>query len=643
MPAPLLANLALFASDRRHLSLRLLRDPSALCRLLCFATLAPTLLFAGSDLRDLKSDTWVAVDEAGRVLPKAGEVRPPQPDKSVGIFYFLWHGPHGYDNVENQKTEGQGVVPVEPENEKSPFNLTEWGKRGGNPEELGPPKAFHHWGESENGYYLSDDEWVIRRHIRSLVDAGVDVLIMDNTNGFTYRDVYMNIFRIMHEMRAQGEKTPQVAFMAGVAATPKVVNKLRRELYTPGLNEDLWFKWQDKPLLLVDEKLIEDPDLNEIFTLRKSWAWTRKQEWFGDGHHAWPWIDLYPQNFGWDTDPSVPEALPVSAAGHPTRTEGRSYHDGKQPPADEETPYEGLFFAEQLQRAMEVDPKFLLVTGWNEWVAQHLKARPGQMLAGKRLNEGDPLFVDSYSTEFNRDIEPDNTPQGDNLYHQLVAGIRKFKGAREVEAAGPEVSVPLNANPDDWTSVTPEFLDSRGDTMHRNHSGWGSVGTYTHTMGRNDIISSKVARDRKMVVFSATTAEPVSPASDPGWMELFLNTDRNFSTGWSGFDLMLGPAADIEDSEGLIRFTRPVLKRAGDKWVPSGSVAQGAVRGNFLEMALPRSLFPEPLNFYFKWADNPAGHEHILDLEKGGDTAPNRRFQYHFRTEATPAKAATRR
>jgi hypothetical protein len=191
--------------------------------------------------------------------------------------------------------------------------------------------------------------------------------------------------------------------------------------------------------------------------------------------------------------------------------------------------------------------------------------------------------------------------------------------------------------------VTPEFLDSLGDTMHRNHPGWGSVGTYSHTMGRNDILSSKVARDGKMVVFSATTAEELTPPSDPGWMELFLNTDRNFSTGWSGFDFMLGPAADIKDSDILVRFTRPVLKWDGDKWVPSGSVARGAMSGNYLELALPRSLFPEPLDFYFKWADNPAGHDHILDLEKGGDTAPNRRFQYHFRTEAsaTPVKTAS--
>jgi hypothetical protein len=63
--------------------------------------------------------------------------------------------------------------------------------------------------------------------------------------------------------------------------------------------------------------------------------------------------------------------------------------------------------------------------------------------------------------------------------------------------------------------------------------------------------------------------------------------------------------------------------------------AQCAARDAFVEMALPRRLFPGPLDFYFKWADHPAGAEHIRDLEKGGDTAPDRRFQYHFRSPQT--------
>ena len=32
------------------------------------------------------------------------------------------------------------------------------------------------------GYYLADDDWVIRKHAQMLTDAGVDVIIVDLTN-----------------------------------------------------------------------------------------------------------------------------------------------------------------------------------------------------------------------------------------------------------------------------------------------------------------------------------------------------------------------------------------------------------------------------------------------------------------------------
>jgi hypothetical protein len=592
--------------------------------------------FAGAigqaeELRDLQSDSWVAIDEAGRTLPDSAGTRKPARDKAVGIFYFLWHGAHGYDQHANPSDAGEGVKLPGPGDKGSPHDLTRWLARGGDPAQLGELKSFHHWGRSEYGYYLSDDEWVIRRHLRSLSDAGVDVLILDATNGFTYRDVYMNLFRIMSAMRAEGEPTPQAAFLTHFNAE-SAIRKLREELYDPGLYRELWFHWKGKPLLMTSaEAAAADPGLAEFFTVRKSWAWSEQAGWFGGGRHAWPWIDQYPQEFGWDTDPDQAEFISVSVAGHATRGEGRSYHNKTQAEPGDEEPYAGKFFAEQWRRALEVDPEFLMVTGWNEWVAMYFQAKEGDVMLGRPAEPGSPVFVDLYSTEYNRDVEPDDTPGGDNLYYQMVEGIRQFKGSRSAPVAGPEKSIPLEANPDHWGAVQPEFFDSSGDAGHRRHPGWGSEGLYAHALGRNDIISSKVARDKASVVFAATTRDALSPPSDPGWMELFLNTDRDFTTGWSGFDLKLGPVEEFGEEDGVMRFGRAVLKFADGKWTASGQAATGAVRENFLEVAIPRSLFPEPQDFYFKWADQPAGEKHIRDLEKGGDTAPNRRFLYHFR------------
>lgn len=63
----------------------------------------------------------------------------------------------------------------------------------------------------------------------------------------------------------------------------------------------------------------------------------------------------------------------MAVAEHPLSNIGRSFHDGVQPETDryDVTPDtdKGLYFAEQWSRALEVDPEFVFVTGWNEWTA----------------------------------------------------------------------------------------------------------------------------------------------------------------------------------------------------------------------------------------------------------------------------------
>ena len=61
------------------------------------------------------------------------------------------------------------------------------------------------------GYFLSQDEWVIRRDMSMLTDAGVDVLVLDVTNGVCYWDEWEVLFSTMMQMRAEGNVTPQLS------------------------------------------------------------------------------------------------------------------------------------------------------------------------------------------------------------------------------------------------------------------------------------------------------------------------------------------------------------------------------------------------------------------------------------------------
>src|SRR5512138_952147 len=86
--------------------------------------------------RDRMSDTWVAMDGLGRQLPGNAECGAPREGKIVAMFYFLWLQPSMPDGPYD-------ISKILKENPANP----QWAK----------PGAFHHWGEPEDGYYVSDD------------------------------------------------------------------------------------------------------------------------------------------------------------------------------------------------------------------------------------------------------------------------------------------------------------------------------------------------------------------------------------------------------------------------------------------------------------------------------------------------------
>lgn len=533
---------------------------------------------------DLYADTWVATDALGRSLPIAP--RAPRKDRYVGIFYFVWHNAHG--------TPG-------------PYDLSKI--LAGTPPVYGPVGAFHWWSEPEIGYFRSDDPWVQRRNLEMLGEAGIDVLFVDATNAFTYPEELRTLFETAARMRAQGVPTPQVAFVLNANVVP-TLKRLWDEWYKPAKHPELWFRWLGKPLILADPNPPGEPIPSEIkafFTWRRSWFETDPKGWFGDGRDRWPWRDRTPQNYGWHDDPKVPEEVAVGVASHPTNDIGRSYKDGKEP-ADPDY-RRGVQFQEQWDRALAVDPKMVFVTGWNEWIAQRFTVAPGQAidLAGRRLATGETFFVDEYSPEFSRDIDPMKGGYGDDYYLQLVANVRRFKGARPVPKASPPKRIAISGPFSQWGDVGPEYRDAEGDTMHRDWAGWGSL-HYVDASGRNDIVAAKVARDGRTVSFYVRTAAPLTPKTDPDWMVLYLDTDRNAATGWHGYEF---------------RVAGGLLQRWQGAWK---TVAKAPMRiaGNELQLAVPQRLVGAA--FDFKWADDCGESGEFVR----GDAAPPRRFNFRY-------------
>jgi hypothetical protein len=198
--------------------------------------------------RDTGGDTWVATDALGRSVPGFAEVGPPRPDRTVGIFYFLWLGAH----EQNGPKDVTQILRQDPEAMQKPDSPL-WG----------PLHAPHHWGQPLFGYYRTDDRYVLRKHAQMLSDAGVDMVVFDVTNQLTYKEYYMALLDEWAAVRRQGARTPQVAFLCPFWTPQKVAAELYRDLYQPTLYPELWFRWRGKPLLLADPALLTGaPDLD---------------------------------------------------------------------------------------------------------------------------------------------------------------------------------------------------------------------------------------------------------------------------------------------------------------------------------------------------------------------------------------------
>ena len=348
----------------------------------------------------------------------------------------------------------------------------------------------------------------------------------------------------------------------------------------------------------------------------------------------WGWLEVYPQHgFG---GAEHPEEVTVGVAQNASDasggrcyafnapgTYGRSYtqQNGQDPRPD--AYLYGLNFQEQWSRAFELDPELVFVTGWNEWTAGRFRTWGGCI--------GVPFpnaFPDEYNWDKSRDVEPVKSwgRFGDVYYLQLVSNVRRFKGMAQQEPPSGEKTIAVDQW-DAWSDVKPTYRDYRGDTLHRNHRGQGNQLVYVNETGRNDIVLAKVARDRRFLTFYAETASALTPRTDPRWMRLWIDVDRDKSTGWEGYDFVVNRVSP-DDSAAVERSV------GGWNWRRVGSAAY-AVQGNRLAVRIPRALLgltdDRSLNFEFKWSDNAQQDGDIMAFYVDGDAAPGGRFNYVYR------------
>ena len=611
-----------------------------------FLVLATLSVLAGcqaarEDPSDLMSDTWVATDALGRQMPLQETVGPVKDGRHfTGIFYITWHGA-GNHNIQGPYTDVTRILQEDPAARLDARHpLWKYGS--------------YHWGEPEAGYFLSQDTWLMRRDLSMLQDAGIDVLILDVTNGVCYWDEWELLFTTMEKMRAEGNRTPQFTFWSYNNSPVKVVTQLYERYYKAEKYKDLWFLWDGKPLLLYNAHPEEDangnyeatssdypPEIFEFFTLRNMWwgyyAWGAEHE-----HSTERYVGTEDNwSFGYSMDDErvkslTPEELAskhsgkveecaVTPAQHPLAMMGAHMGVGKSwtratgEPAlneydmpDGDLTARGLYFQERWEDALAVDPPFIYLNDWNEWTAGKYNFGDTWFMG----RENSPFaFVDQYNAEFNRTIQPMKGGYTDNYYMQMAQNIRRYKGARPIPVNKGYKKIRVDGAFKDWDKVPVIYRDTRGDTAWRDADGYAGLHS-TDTTGRNDIVEAKVAVDRKgFVHFYVKTEADITPDEGEDWMLLLIDADQDAATGWSGYDFVVN------------KVPGKLMAYAPEGW---GAVADinYAVSGNQLELSFPLALVGGETGFDFKWADHCGPLEDPMFLS--GDAAPNRRFNYRF-------------
>ena len=586
-----------------------------------------------SAIIDVQADTWEATDMLGRRIAPPEEC-PERRDREVGMFYWIWHENNSkYDGFDIQKELAK--YPEAEFDEHHPI----W-------------STFHaHWSEPGFGFYRNSDPYVIRKHMIMLANAGVDYLTFDFTNGaYMHKEGLLSVLEGMRLAKLDGIKVPKFMFMMSFFPCIHTYFMLRtvyQELYKPGFYSDLWYEVDGKPVVMafpesfdreygeikpsygaMDDKMIAE--IKEFFTFRPAMS---RYDIGATRPDNWGWLQEYPQHrFGEKPDGTCEQ---MTVGGSLNKTDDPPYNRYNIPGSygrsytakygfsklGPDSYKEGHGFKEQFEFALKNDPERIFVSGWNEWTVGRFKHQ--EYIYPYEGGSKQLAIVDEFDLERSREIEPDARGGYQDTYYLLLCNyIRQYKGTAKPEPASAEIKGEIN-----WADVTPVYRNHKGSAPKRDYPGFGKL-RYSNRTGRNDIIEARTARDCENLYFYAKCVDTVADAEKDNCMNLLINTDRNYFTGWEGYNFLVSGSTLYRHVKGY--------RNGGYNWEACGDVTR-EIKDNTVVYTIKKSdLGIENIDIEFKWFDNcfPVGTEKapsVMDFYYNGVAAPFGRFNYRYK------------
>ena len=575
-------------------------------------------------VRDAYTDTWALTDSLGR---KAADFEETGPVKSgrreVGIGFWNWHT----DNYGTNAVVIPEFLAAHPE-AKDSYSDKNWDNSG-----------YFYWGRPVFGFYNSSDYWVYTRQAELLGAAGVDAVFLDYTNGgFTYLPMLSVMADAFRDVKRKGIKVPKISCFTG--RDTESMTRLAESIYFYCFNEndysDIWYYRDGKPFIMgssFNGTLLYDNVTSYTKTLKNTYASSlgdkvgsffsnRTAGMRNNDTEGWQWLEAFPQMLRGKGEGGRPEFVTVGAAINQTPYTKKGSYDVFSNPDSKSRGFSevfgednslhgirmGYFFREQASLALEADPEFVFAGQWNEWTA----------VRNENFNGYKNSFVDTYDYAKSRDAEPNDGPLKDDYYVMLSDFVRKYKGVRKTPVLSGAKTVDISGDVSQWDSVGPEFFNASSG-FSRDSYGFKDTGTnekfHYVTKVNNNITLSKVTFDEENVYFMAQCENDIKRGDN--FMNLYINSDRNYATGYEGYDLSVNLKG-----EGVIS------KRTADSWADSGE-AKMNISGKTLVLSLPRDLFPDgSLDFEFKWTDSVDISGDFMKIYSVGTAAPIARFNY---------------
>lgn len=560
----------------------------------------------------------------------------------VGIFYFLWLSQASVTTNVDSYIEDGNVEAV----------LTG--------DEVGMAPAFTYWGEPMYGFYQVEDEWVVRKHVELFINAGLDFICFDCTNNDFYQAAAKAVLDVLLEYAEMGYDVPRAMFMTNSDSTLMTEN-IYNAFYRRDTYDAVWFYGNgDKPWIISSYAGSDANILDRFYFKPAQWpnrfynengfpwiSWHYPQETYTDRENDYTIMSVSvsqhtgiggslsdagvtginfsisglfaPYNYDTLSDSLKARVSSETATKYYNYNWGRGYsHETGS--NDYDSALANVNFEEQWDSALQnEDVNLVFVTGWNEWIAQKQSKDP---LLGSSYG----YFVDTFSTEFSRDIEMMNGGYLDNCYLQLVANIREYKGVGYGTQVTRNATVAKGTDLFDLSnwSAAPVYKDLVGETEPRAALGAGG-NYYTNDTGRNDIQEVRVASDEEYVYFLVAAAEDITAkeAADTRWMNVFIGIE-GAEGGWNGLQYVVNRSLDG---------TTASLDKIENGAYASVGTAATVVSGRYmLVQVAKRSLGIEGDEFgiVFKVTDNLQKDFDVTDLYTNGDAAPIGRINYSY-------------